>query len=106
MTYRNQALLDIPNPKFGNDVPCLIQIGGICNGRNVVACHSNWQEHNKGVGLKSDDCYIAYGCENCHRAIDRQAYQLEPEDRRHYWQRGFERTILWLFEHGHLKVIL
>jgi Protein of unknown function (DUF1364) len=99
--FRSRALL-----KLARGAPCLIAIPGICRGDqdSVVACHGNWSEHGKGVGLKAHDCFIAFGCIDCHRAIDKQAYQLEPDDRRYYWQRGFERTILWLFENGKLRV--
>jgi len=101
MMFRSPSLL-----KLANGAPCLIQIPGICNGRNVVACHANWSEYGKGVGLKAHDCYIAFGCEACHLAVDNlRMQQLEKEDRRHYWQRGFERTLLWLFENKHLRVV-
>jgi len=99
--FRSPALL-----KLARGAPCLIAIPGICRGNKetVVACHGNWPELGKGVGLKAHDCFIAFGCQECHNAIDRRAQQLEPEDRRYYWQRGFERTVLWLFENGKLKV--
>jgi len=98
--FRSPALL-----KLARGAPCLLQIPGICRGNaeTVVACHGNWAEHGKGVGLKSHDCFIAFGCQECHSAIDGRN-KLEKDDRRYYWQRGFERTILYLFENGKLKV--
>lgn len=96
--FRSPALL-----KLAQGAPCLIQIPGLCTGRNVVACHSNWQEHGKGVGLKGHDCFIAFGCQQCHEAIDGRN-KLEKDDRRHYWRQGHDRTILWLFQNDHLKV--
>jgi len=101
MMFRSPALL-----KLARGAPCLLQIPGICRGNveTVVACHGNWAEHGKGVGLKAHDCFIAFGCEDCHAAIDNRRQYLEKDDRRYYWQRGFERTILWLFENSKLKV--
>lgn len=98
--FRSPALL-----RLAKDAPCLISIGGICNGRNVVACHANWQEFGKGIGLKAHDCFIAFGCQDCHDAIDGRTPRIPKADRRYYWQRGFERTILWMFENKHLKVV-
>lgn len=101
MTYRNARLLAL-----AKGAPCLAAIPGICNGNpeTVVAAHSNWQEHGKGVGHKVADCYICFACEACHSAIDHRTQRLEKDDRRYYWQRGFERTLLYLFETGKLKV--
>lgn len=99
--FRSPALLAL-----AKGAPCLIAVPGVCRGNfeTVVACHSNWLEHGKGVGLKAHDCFIAFGCQECHNAIDKRTQQLEPVDRRYYWQRGFERTVLYLFENGKLRV--
>ena len=101
MTFRSPALL-----KLAKGAPCLIAIPGICRGNNetVVACHGDWQDLGKGVGLKAHDCYIAFGCQDCHSAVDWRTQRLEKADRRYYWQRGFERTILYLFENKMLVV--
>lgn len=97
--FRSPALL-----KLAKDAPCMIQIPGICTNRNVVWCHSNWQEHGKGVGLKAHDCFGAMGCEACHSAVDQRTQRLEKDDRRYYWQRGFERTILYLWQNRLIRL--
>lgn len=99
--YRCPALLNL-----ARGAPCLTAIEGVCNGNSetVVAAHSNWLDHDKGVGLKAHDCFIAFACQECHSAIDGRTHRLPKADRRYYWQRGFERTVLWLFENRKLKV--
>ena len=37
---------------------------------SIVAAHSNLGEHGKGVGKKSDDCFIAFLCHECHHNYD------------------------------------
>src|SRR5579871_883711 len=39
-----------------------------CQARDgtLVACHSNWEIHGKGKGIKADDNRIAAGCARCH----------------------------------------
>lgn len=102
MMYRNPQLLQL-----AKGAPCLVAIPGICNrnSETVVAAHSNSLEHGKGVGLKAHDCFIAFACSDCHDAIDGRSSRLPKEDRKHYWQRGFERTMLYLFENDNIKVI-
>jgi len=103
VTFRSPALL-----KLARGAPCLLAVPGICRNHleTVVACHSNWQEHGKGIGLKASDCFIAFGCQDCHDAIDGRNHRIPTADRRYYWQRGFERTLLWLFTNKKLKVQL
>lgn len=84
---------------------CKVEIPTICNGdpATVVAAHANWQEYGKGGALKANDCFIAWACSACHAAID-EGNKLNYEEKRHYWQRGFERTVLAMFENGIVKV--
>ena len=37
------------------------------------ACHSNFQEHGKGMGTKADDEYTIPLCHNCHIRFDQYA---------------------------------
>ena len=99
--YRSPALL-----KLARGAPCLVAIEGICTGNreSVVAAHGNWQNLGKGVGLKAHDCFIAFACQACHDAIDGRTHHIPKADRRYYWQRGFERTVLYLFENAKVKV--
>lgn len=102
MNYRNRNLLDLAHRV--NE--CQIQIPGICIGYSVEGCepaHSNWGVHGKGGALKAHDHFHAASCHPCHAAID-QGRVLSEEDRKHYWQRGFERTLTLYFANGWLKV--
>jgi hypothetical protein len=49
---------------------CTFQIPGVCNHdpETTVLCHLPDESH--GMGRKSDDFCSAYGCSNCHDAID------------------------------------
>lgn len=66
---------------------CTIQIPCICNHNpeTVVLCHLPSENH--GIGYKSDDFWVVYGCSNCHDVIDgRKPYK---------WDAGeLERTVL------------
>lgn len=37
------------------------------------ACHSNFQEHGKGMGTKADDRYTIPLCNKCHKDFDHYA---------------------------------
>lgn len=60
--YRNKALL-----KAARDEKCMY----CCTqDHTVVAAHSNLGEDGHGMGQKSDDCFVAFLCYNCHSAYD------------------------------------
>lgn len=48
--------------------PCMIRIPGVCcfDKSTTVLCHTN----GAGVALKSDDMEAAFGCRDCHAAVD------------------------------------
>lgn len=50
---------------------CQIRIPGVCNGNpeTVVLCHLN----GGGMGMKRPDIHGAFGCSDCHDAIDGRA---------------------------------
>jgi len=50
---------------------CTFNLPGICNHNpeTVVLCHA--PHPDKGMGLKGPDTWAAYGCSDCHSAIDR-----------------------------------
>jgi hypothetical protein len=100
MNYRNPRLLQTARGK-----DCLLQIPGVCNGNpeTVVACHANWTEYGKGGALKAHDVFHARGCSACHAELD-QGNKLDYEEKKYYWQRGFERTMLALFDEGLVRV--
>lgn len=84
---------------------CTVMIPGVCNGNpeTVVAAHANWQEYGKGGALKCHDIFHARACSACHAEID-QGKSLDYDEKKFYWQRGFERTLLALCLEGVLKV--
>lgn len=99
--YRNEALL-----RTARGQPCMVNIPGICNGNKetTVCAHSNWYEHGKGAGLKANDCFVAWCCSACHAELD-QGKNLDGEEKKVFWRRGFEKTLLALFKLGWIKVI-
>lgn len=67
---------------------CTFQIPDICN-RNpetTVLCHA--PSEVKGMGNKGDDHFAAFGCLECHTALD----QYRVTNREFYWLRGIRRT--------------
>lgn len=56
-----------------NGETCTFNFVG-CQGKHpsVVACHSNYHQHGKGMGQKADDIFVAFGCQNCHDIFDRR----------------------------------
>lgn len=101
MTYRSKKYL-----QSARGESCMVKIPGVCN-RNpetVVMAHSNKQRHGKGQGFKARDYYTALCCSSCHDAIDGRIHtHLSPADMDEFWQRGFERTLDWAFDNGHIK---
>ena len=83
---------------------CQVRIDGVCNNNpeTVVAAHSNQYIHGKGGALKAHDIFVAWACSECHRELDQG--QMSYDQKAHYWQRGFERTLLEALEQGILKV--
>lgn len=76
---------------------CTVMIPGVCNGNSetVVAAHANWQEYGKGGALKAHDIFHARACSACHSELD-QGKNLDYDEKKFFWQRGFERTLLAL----------
>jgi hypothetical protein len=51
---------------------CFLAIPGVCNRdlKTVVPCHSNQQQHGKGMGIKARHEFSLPGCSACHAWID------------------------------------
>ncbi len=72
------------------------------NDGTTVSAHSNLQAHGKGVGKKSDDCFVAYLCDECHANYDSK--KIGGDGLTHYLKLGqedFERSMhktmkIWL----------
>ena len=84
---------------------CTLNLPSICshNSETVVAAHSNWHEHGRGMGIKASDVFVADACSACHAELD-QGNQFSEEEKRNYWERGFRATLLRRLEQGILKV--
>ena len=96
MIYRNKALLETVRGS-----PC--QSCGRDDG-TVVAAHSNQLRDGKGRSIKAHDYRIAALCHQCHLELD-QGATLGRVEKMELWEEAHRKTIGWLFEKGHLKVI-
>lgn len=96
--YRNKKLLEL-----ANEIEYCTGCGKPRDG-TIVAAHSNQLRDGKGTGIKCSDARIAYLCARCHYEID-QGNSLSKDDRRSYWEEAHRKTIGWLFESGHIKII-
>jgi hypothetical protein len=89
------------------DEPCTMN-SPMCNGNpeTVVWCHSNFHEHGKGVGLKAHDVFGFYGCSGCHQWFDHDSkrYAEGLADRRDYYQRAHDKSIVRAIEKGVIRV--
>lgn len=96
---RKRRLLDL-----ARNAPCMLQIPDICNfdPTTTVACHSNLLAHGHGTGVKSHDCFIAFGCSACHSALDDGSYSRE--DKEYWFRRGMDGTLLYLWDQGLIDV--
>jgi hypothetical protein len=76
----------------------MIRAPGICNGDDAttVLCHMN----GGGMGAKTPDLIAAWGCSDCHDAIDGRRYGLERDYRELLAHEGMRRTIEQLIKDG------
>lgn len=90
-----------PKPRPGHDKAmleacrgqdCWLAIPGVCQGdvATVVPCHSNQQEHGKGMGIKARDEFTVPGCRSCHAETD-QGRLFTKEEKRAIWNAAYER---------------
>lgn len=77
---------------------CTFQIPGVCNHdpETTVLCHI--RDEQAGKSTKADDFSAAFGCSNCHAAID--THWLSKEDELFYQLRGLQRTLRNWIERG------
>lgn len=98
MNYRNKKLLALAEE-------CEYCQGCGKHGRGtIVAAHSNQIRDGKGKGIKAHDFRIAFCCFDCHFELD-QGTILNKQERLEFWEEAHRRTIGWLFENNHLKVV-
>lgn len=72
---------------------CFLAVPWVCLGEGgletVVPCHSNQQEHGKGMGLKAHDRYTVPGCRACHAWLDQGSAAKEVKFS--VWNFAYER---------------
>lgn len=51
---------------------CYLAVPDVClsTSETVVPCHSNEQQHGKGIGIKAHDKFTVPGCMACHAWLD------------------------------------
>ena len=83
---------------------CTFQIPGVCNGNpeTTVLCHLSDESH--GVSRKSDDIAVAYGCSNCHDALDGRTRSIYGDELEWYARRAMVRTWRRMIEKGLIKI--
>lgn len=87
---------------YAKGKPCQIRIPGVCSFQDeqTVACHVPLAGH-RGTGYKMGDWFIAFGCFNCHDAVDRRRYtHLEAGYVRALHLEGMIRTQAYILEHA------
>lgn len=86
---------------------CTLQIPGVCNGNpeTTVLCHLDVLSES-GMGFKCSDLSAAYGCSDCHDAVDGRVLVkgFAPEDFWSHAARGIVRTHIRMIETGVLKL--
>jgi len=85
---------------------CTFHIAGICSCDNetTVLCHVQVDGGIMG-GKPSDLGSTAFGCSNCHDAIDGRVYSYEYDDHRWFYNcRAIVRTLNKLFDMGVITV--
>ena len=102
MTFRSKKYLTLARGE-----ECKVKIPGVCNrdSSTTVCAHSNKTRHGKGMGFKASDIFVAHCCSACHDAIDGRIHtHLSPSEMDEFWMRGFERTLIWATENGHIEI--
>lgn len=97
--FRSKRLTDL-----ARIVPCMFVFAHECKG-DTMACHANWLQWNKGVGMKAPDWAWASGCLTAHNAIDDKLNKtLSMEAREAEWMMAFVSTQNYLWENRLVKV--
>lgn len=90
--------------KSAKNEDCQIRIPGVCNfnPETTVFCHKG----GAGMGLKSHDMQGAYGCSDCHNAVDGRGkvpWNSKQEIENAFYE-GIFRTQLILIEKGLISI--
>lgn len=97
--YRNPKIL-----RLAEECPHCMYCGESNHGQ-IVACHSNSQKFDKGLGQKASDVPIAYLCDQCHSLYDgRIGPHLTQRDRDMVFYEASCKSWLWLMREGYSEV--
>lgn len=92
---------------YAKGKPCMIRIPNICTFQDeqTVPCHVPLMGYH-GTGLKVPDLFYAFGCFNCHDAVDRRRYAHLDENLVRVWHyEGMQRTQAYIYANApHLIV--
>jgi len=90
--------------RLASGAPCHLNVDRVCigGGETTVWCHSNLYRHGKGKSIKAHDCFGATGCYACHAWLDQG--KASRDEKEAVFMRGLERTLLWLWREGKIKV--
>ncbi len=77
---------------------CSLRVSENCTDEHgsVVACHLN--SNYRGVGYKSPDLFIVYGCFFCHQMLDKSEVSAEDQ------LRAMQETQMKLLDKGLIKI--
>jgi len=100
---KRKPLTPIQKSAKGED--CALRIPGVCNGNpeTTVLCHAPYPGK---FGSRKDFWWAAYGCSDCHDAVDGrnnlvgQAWRTEKESMEEYWMPAIHETQTKLIAKG------
>jgi hypothetical protein len=83
--------------------PCMFRLSYCCNHdpATTVLCHA--PSEIKGTGNKSHDFHAAFGCSQCHEAMDQRRLAAWPWE--NAWRLALMRTWEWWVENGYIKIV-
>lgn len=93
--------------KYAEGKPCMIRLPSICNKNpeTTVLCHERVIGLS-GTGLKAPDFFAAWGCSDCHAAVDGQTHpELSYDQRRLALSDGVRATQICLLDAGIVVIV-
>jgi hypothetical protein len=81
---------------------CFLRLPGICshNRETTVLCHA--PSEFRGMGSKGHDFHAAFGCSECHQAMDQT--RIPKLEWWETWLRAMQRTQAWWVENGLITI--
>lgn len=78
VALRNPAVMDMARGR-----PCLLQAPYTMHHdpATTVGCHGNGHQFEKGAHRKADECFVVWGCYECHSWLDQGSASAEEKER-------------------------